>query len=512
MIFQRSRGGRGAPTHVNYGPRTEEAAHIRLATNCEAPPQGLALREAPLLWSNRMTTKNLRSAKLARGSNVAGASIEVVYVSPGLLKPPDRRVRKRTRQQLRRLARSIFEFGFLNPIIVDSKMQIIAGIGRWEAAQMLELTSIPIIRVEHLTDAQLRLFAIADNKLPEGVQWVGTELLIELQEIELLEPSIDLSSSGLEIAQIDTLYGRDRTGELSEYDEPPQLVPGAAVNRLGDLWTLGRHVFACGDARDRELLSRMLGDRQARIMLSDPPWNLKIKGVVSGQGKVKHEDFAMAAGEMKRPEFVTFLSDFIQAGQDHLVDGALLFIFMDWRNLDALSEAAAASDLVQKNLLVWCKDNAGLGSLYRSRHELIGLYKHGDTPHTNNIELGRHGRNRSNVLFYPGVNTFSKDRKKALATHPTCKPISLLADLILDTSAPGELVLDPFGGSGSTLIAAEKTDRAACLIELDPVYSDAIIRRFAEVTGEEAVHAKSGRTFAEVARERSAELEEARHG
>lgn len=256
----------------------------------------------------------------------------------------------------------------------------------------------------------------------------------------------------------------------------------------------------------------MFGERQARIMLSDPPWNLKIKGVVSGQGKIKHEDFAMAAGEMKRPEFVAFLSDFIQAGQNHLVDGALLFIFMDWRNLDALSEAAAASDLVQKNLLVWCKDNAGLGSLYRSRHELIGLYKHGDEPHTNNIELGRHGRNRSNVLFYPGVNTFSKDRKKALESHPTCKPISLLADLILDTSAPGELVLDPFGGSGSTLVAAEKTDRAACLVELDPVYSDVIIRRFVEVTGTEAVHAETGKTFAEISRERSAELEEACHG
>lgn len=242
-------------------------------------------------------------------------------------------------------------------------------------------------------------------------------------------------------------------------------------------------------------------------MLTDPPWNLKIEGVVSGQGKVKHQDFVMGAGEMSKSTFVAFLTHFIQAGQHHLLDGALLFIFMDWRNLHALDAAAESSGLQQKNLLVWCKDNAGLGSLYRSRHELVGLYKHGKAPHTNNILMGRHGRNRSNVIFAPGANTFTKDRQKALESHPTSKPPGLLADFILDTTAPEDLVLDQFGGSGSTLIAAEKTDRDACLVELDPIYADVIIRRFERVTGQQAIHVETGKTFADIALERAPDPE-----
>jgi DNA modification methylase len=415
-----------------------------------------------------MNAKHLESTSLTRGSNVAGVQVRVDYVSPTLLKPPSRQVRRRTGNQVKRIARSMNDFGCLVPIIVDAQMRIVSGVGRWEAAILLKLTSIPIIRVEHLTEGQLRLFAIADNKLPEGVQWVEDELRIELAEIELLEPELDLTSSGFAIAEIDTMYGYSRTAELSEYDEPVEVEEGEPVIQVGDRWKLGRHDLGCGDARDRELLRQLLGEREARIMLCDPPWNLKIKGVVSGQGKIKHDDFVMAAGEMSRPTFVAFLTHFIQAAQSHLIDGALMYIFMDWRNLDALHAAATGSGLVQKNLLVWCKSAPSLGSLYRSQHELIGLYKHGDAPHINNIQLGRHGRNRSNVLFCPGVNTFGKGRQKALETHPTCKPISLLADIILDTTEPGDLVLDPFGGSGSTRISAEKTGRAACLIELDP--------------------------------------------
>ncbi len=451
-----------------------------------------------------MNTKPLQSTILSRGSNVAAVEIRVERVSPSLLKPPARELRKRTREHVKRVARSINDFGFLVPVIVDLEMRIIAGVSRWKAAQLLELSSIPIIRVEHLSEAQLRLFSIADNKLPEGVEWIQGALLLEYNEIELLEPDLDLSSSGFAIAEIDTMYGHSRTTELSEFDEPVEVEEGEPINQVGDRWKLGKHDLGCGDARDCELLQQMMGNREARIMLSDPPWNLKIKGVVSGQGKVKHDDFIMAAGEMSRPTFVAFLTDFIQAAQSHLVDGALAYIFMDWRNLDALHAAATVSGLVQKNLLVWCKSAPSLGSLYRSQHELIGLYKHGDAPHTNNIQLGRHGRNRSNVLFYPGVNTFGKGRQKALETHPTCKPISLLADIILDTTAPGDLVLDPFGGSGSTLIAAEKTGRTACLIELDPKYADAIVRRFEQVTGETAIHVESGKTFADVALERPA--------
>jgi len=462
-----------------------------------------------------MGTKFKTSTTLSRGSNFGGVQLRVDYVSPELLKPPSRQVRKRTRAQTQRIARSMNDFGCMVPLIVDNEMRIVAGVGRWEAAKLLGLTTLPIIRVEHLTEAQLRLFAIADNKLPEGVRWVKDELLLEFSELEILEPEIDLTSSGFQIAEIDTLYGQQRHTEVCGLDEPEDLAEGEPTNRVGDAWALGkngRHRLGCGDARDGAFISNLVGGRQARILLCDPPWNLKIEGVVSGNGKVKHGDFVMAAGEMSKEEFTAFLGHFLRVAQEYLVDGALLYVFMDWRNLDALTAASIGCGLEQKNLLVWCKDNAGQGAMYRSRHELVGLYKYGKAPHLNNIAMGRHGRNRSNVLFYPGVNSFSSGREEALESHPTCKPASMLADIILDTSAPGDLILDPFGGSGSTMVAADVTNRTSCLVELDPRYADAIIRRMEKHTGESAVHLGTGRTFAEMAAERAAQQGEATDG
>lgn len=223
---------------------------------------------------------------------------------------------------------------------------------------------------------------------------------------------------------------------------------------------------------------------------------------MSGKGKTKHLDFVMGAGEMSRAEFVTFLTEAIAAAQASLLDGALVYLFMDWRNLDVLAEAANACRLVQKNLLIWCKDNAGLGLLYRSQHELIALYKNGEAPHTNNIRMGEDGRNRTSLLFYPGANSFGKGRNAALTSHPTSKPISILADIILDVTAPGEVVLDTFGGSGSPLIAAERMERSCCMVELHPPYVDGIIRRYEALFGTDAVHIDTGQTFAEIAAER----------
>lgn len=251
----------------------------------------------------------------SRLNNKTGVVLRVENVTPSLLKPAARQLRKQTREHVKRIARSMDEFGCLVPIIVDSQMRIVAGHGRWEAAKLLEMSSVPIIRVEHLTEGQLRLFAIADNKLPEGVEWNQDELRIELAEIELLAPELDLSSSGFAIAEIDTMYGRHRTNELSEYDEPAPESESEPVNRLGDMWRLGRHVLGCGDARDVEFIARVLDGRQVRVLLSDPPWNLKIEGVVSGNGRKKHTDFVMAAGEMTKPAFTAFLTDFIGAAK-----------------------------------------------------------------------------------------------------------------------------------------------------------------------------------------------------
>jgi DNA modification methylase len=461
-----------------------------------------------------MGTNATSTSDARRGHNLAGLRVSVDYVAPETLKPAPRKLRRRSPRQLKRLVRSIEEFGFLVPVLVDEELEIVAGEGRVEAAKLIGLSAIPIIRVEHLTEAQRRLFTIADNVAPQGVEWEQGALTLELRELQLLEPTLDLTSSGLSIVEIDTMFGRARTQDLADADDALPQVESEPVSRVGDRWRLGRHILGCGDARDAAFVASLLEGQQARLFLTDSPWNLKIEGVVSGKGKTKHVDFVMGAGEMTRAEFIVFLAASIEAAQSILVDGALVYMFMDWRNLDALAEAAIVRGLVQKNLLIWCKDNAGLGQLYRSQHELIALYKHGEAAHINNVRMGQDGRNRSNLMFYPGANSFGKGRDEALASHPTSKPVSILADIILDVTAPGEIVIDTFGGSGSTLIAAERMDRTCCMAELHPPYVDGIIRRFEALFGTAAVHVDTGQTFAQVTAERlacSAILPEAGH-
>ena len=441
-------------------------------------------------------------------TNFAGVAVEVEYVALERLLPASRSLRKRSPRQLQRLARSIDDFGFFVPVLVDETFRIIAGNGRVEAAKMLGIAEVPVIRVEHLTEGQRRLFAIADNVTPQGVEWQPGELVLELKEIQLLEPNLALTSSALSLVQIDTMFGRARTEELAEQDDQLAKPEIEVVSVVGDRWRLGRHVLGCGDARDAAFIAGLLDGRPARLLLTDSPWNLKIEGVVSGKGKHKHLDFVMAAGEMSDEEFVVFLREALGAAQEVLLDGALLYLFIDWRSLEALGAAAAAQDLVQKNLLVWCKDNAGLGSLYRSQHELIALYKHGTAPHLNNLRMGEDGRNRTNVLHYPGANSFVAGRSEALKMHPTSKPVAILADILLDVTAPNDVVLDTFGGSGSTLIAAERTDRACCMVELHPPYVDGIIRRFETLTNTAAVNLESGLTFVETATQRRSSSEE----
>ena len=456
--------------------------------------------------SKRARVAGLRP-KLDRLTNFAGIRVQVEYLPTDQLRPADNVTRRHTRVQLRKLAQGIAEHGFIVPVTVYGANIIASGHARWEAAKLAGLSEIPTIRLEHLTDEQARLFAIADNKLTEGGTWDLDALRIEFAAIQVTAPTIELDSSGFTIGERDVLVGRHRVADLADLDDLPEAARDAPVSRLGDIWVLGRHRVVCGDATDPDVITAVVDGKLVRAVVSDPPFNVKIAGNVSGLGKAKHPEFAMASGEMTKSEFVEFLRRSIATTQPHLIDGALLFLFQDWRHIADLVAAAEACDLDQLNLLIWAKTNAGMGTFYRSAHELIGLFKHGNGKHTNNVELGRYGRNRTNVLNYPGVNTFTKGRAQALALHPTVKPVALLADLILDASGPGEIILDPFGGSGSTLIAAEKTDRTAYLVELSPVYVDVIVKRFQEATGMPAVHAVSGRTFAELRDELAATLE-----
>ena len=431
--------------------------------------------------------------------------LQIEYPPLADLSLPPRSVRSHTQRQIKALAKSLRDFGAIIPAVVDRSGVIVAGAAIIEAARRIGMPDFPVVRITHLDDHELRLFRIAHSKLAEGGSWDTEALRLEFADITMERPVLDLGSSGFQIAERDIIYGRHRATEMADLDDHVSPGEGPPVSQLGDVFRLGRHIVVCGSATSADVVARALDGRTVRLFASDLPYNVKIAGNVSGLGKKKHGEFQQASGEMDRAEFTAFLADAIATAQPHLIDGALLYLFMDWRHLAELMEAAEGCSLAQLNLLVWAKTNAGMGSFYRSAHELIGVFKHGDEPHLNNVELGRFGRNRTNVIHMPGVNTFGKGRSKALELHPTVKPVGLIADLILDASAPGDLILDPFAGSGTTLIAAEKTDRIAALVELDPVYIDVICRRFEAFNGEVAIHIDSGMTFAELKQSRREE-------
>jgi DNA modification methylase len=272
------------------------------------------------------------------------------------------------------------------------------------------------------------------------------------------------------------------------------------VSRLGDLWQLGVHRILCGNACKREDLERLMDGGEADMIFTDPPYNVPVNGHVGGRGRIQHREFVMGSGEMTSEAFTSFLASALGNAIAVSGQGALHYVCMDWRHLAELDAAARPLYAEQKNLIVWNKTNAGQGSLYRSQHELIALYKVGTASHRNNVALGRFGRNRSNVWTYPGVNTFKGDELKL---HPTVKPVALVADAIKDVTARGGVVLDPFSGSGSTLMAAEKTGRRGRALELDPVYVDVAIRRWQAASGRDAVHVETGTTFPEMLLERA---------
>lgn len=411
--------------------------------------------------------------------------------------PYPNNAKEHPQRQIRQIARSIQQFGFINPVIIDDKREVVAGHGRLEAAKLLKLKKIPVIRVEHLTKAEIRAYRLADNQLTLNSGYDDVLLKVELQELSDLDLSFDLDITGFEPGELDViLHG----GEEQE-DDPADEVPEADENtppitQEGDIWLLGKHRLICGDATHPEVYEQLMEGTQARAVITDPPYNVPIDGHVCGNGRVKHEEFAMASGEMSEAEFTDFLEKVIQQLVAHSKDGSLHYIFMDWRHFFELETASRRHFSELKNVCVWNKSNGGMGSFYRSKHELVGIYKNGRKPHINNVELGRFGRNRTNVWDYAGANGFGQ-AKDDLKLHPTVKPVAMLADAIQDCTKQRQLVLDPFAGSGSALMACEKTQRTARCIELSPRYCDTIIRRWQAYTGNEASHATDGETFAE---------------
>jgi DNA modification methylase len=428
--------------------------------------------------------------------------LEIEMKSVAALKPYARNPRRHSAKQIGQIADSIREFGFTNPVLIDADGGVIAGHGRIEAAKALGIAYVPTIRLDHMTDAQKRAYIIADNRLAENAGWDRELLTLELQYLDSLDLDFDLTITGFETVDLDLLVQGDSKVDAAADEIPEPLPP---VSQIGDLWLLGKHRLLCADAMAQASYANLLGDDKAQMVFIDPPYNVRIDGHVCGSGSIKHREFDMAAGEMSEVEFTSFLTKVFEALARHSLDGSIHYVCMDWRHLFELTAAGRAVYSETKNLCVWNKDNGGMGSLYRSKHELVFVFKSGGGAHINNIELGRHGRNRTNVWDYAGVNSFGQDRLDELAMHPTVKPVAMVADALLDCSLRDGIVLDCFGGSGTTLIAAEKTGRRGRLIELDRAYVDVTIRRFEKLTGKEAIHAESKLTFKELRNRRGNE-------
>ena len=429
--------------------------------------------------------------------------LEVKWIALGEFTPNPHNARTHSKKQIGQIANSIRQFGWTNPVLVDEFKVGIAGHGRAEAARHLGLPKIPVIVLSGLSETQKRALALADNKIAANAGWDRPKLAAELGRLVDLpkELDFDIGITGFEPAEIDSLFGDLSDHEADPADESPGLGQ-QAFTVPGDLWVLADHRLLCGDAKREADLAALMNAKPAAMVFTDPPYNVRISSI-QGRGKTKHREFTEASGEMSPEAFTRFLVESLSLAAAHSKEGAIHFVCMDWRHIGEMTAAGKQVYGDPRNLIVWAKNNAGQGSFYRSQHELIFVFKNGDAPHTNNIELGRYGRNRSNVWNYPGVNTFRTGRLDDLGAHPTVKPVALVADAMRDCSRRGDIILDPFMGSGTTILAAERVGRLGYGIEIDPLYVDAAIQRWQNFTRRDAILEATGQTFDEIAAERA---------
>lgn len=479
---------------------------MSLATEERFLQTTIVLVSAPLIVSNALqgnVAMNKSRSLIPIGTNSLRLQIEEMPIDQLQLNARSPRVY--SDKQIVMLSRNIAMFGFVLPCLIDERNRLLVGHAWIAAAQRLGMKTIPVIRVTHLADIEQRAFILGHAKLAELGTWDESFVRSELQFLTELKIDFDFLAIGFETAEVDIIL-EDTIDETD--DDATSLGPQKrAVARTGDLWQMDRNRIYCGDALAADSFEILLGGERAGLVLTDPPFNVRIRGHAGGAGEVQHREFPMASGEMTPDQFTSFLRNAMTYLAACSRDGSLHYVFMDWRHCLEILTAGNATYSELKNICVWRKGNAGMGSLYRSQHELVFVFKYGTAPHINNINLGVHGRNRSNVWDYAGINSFGKHRDELLGMHPTVKPVALIADIIKDASARGDLVLDSFGGVGGTLLAASKTGRRAALIEIDPLYVDTAIRRWQALTGKDAVCTHSGETFAE--RERTVTTDDA---
>jgi ParB-like chromosome segregation protein Spo0J len=375
-------------------------------------------------------------------------SLTIEMIDIAALRPYPGNARRHSRAQIKQIAKSIETFGFTNPVLIGDDLGILAGHGRVAAAKLIGMKAVPTVRLSDLSPAERKAYVLADNKLALNAGWDREVLAIELQG--LIDLGFDLETTGFTVGEIEVVLEAAAEGALhdasegSEDDIPP--VRESAVSRAGDVWRAGRHRLICGDARERVTYETLLGKERVDLIFTDPPRNVPIDGDICGSGQMRHRDFAMGAGEMTSAEFTIFLERTLASAAERCRDGAIAFVCMDWRHAEELLAAGKTVFAELKNLCVWNKANAGTGTFYRSKHELIFVFKKGTAPHVNSCGLGETGCPRSDVWDYPGVSSIGPSRIEELATHPAVKPTRLVADAIKDCSRRGDLVLDPSAG------------------------------------------------------------------
>lgn len=453
--------------------------------------------------------KPRQSARPRKSPPVAQRSV-VNYLPLGSIAADSGNPRLHTREQIAAIARSIEAFGFNAPILVDKSNRVVAGHGRLEAAKLLGLGEAPAIRLEHLSPQQAKAYMLADNKLTDRSSWDDRKVAIVLKELSDIALDFEIEATGFEPPEIDLRIQslappEEANDSADDFDAPD----GPAVSRPGDLWRLGPHRLLCGSALEAQSYDALLASEKAAAVFTDPPYNVRVKGHVSGKGAKRHREFPMASGEMSEDEFCRFLVDAFTLTVAHSAEGATFYACMDWRHIREMVGTIRALACEVLNVCVWVKTNGGMGSLYRSRHELVFVFGKPDAKRVNNVQLGKHGRNRTNVWNYPGMNSFARSgRTRGLDLHPTVKPVAMVSDAILDVTERGDVVLDPFCGSGTTILAAERTGRRGYAIELDPGHVDTALLRWERMTKQAAVHA-NGKTFDEMRADRRREDNEA---
>jgi DNA modification methylase len=425
--------------------------------------------------------------------------LQVEYRSVASLIPYANNARIHTKLQLKKLKRSIQKFGWTNPLLVDRAGNVLCGHGRLEAAIALGMEEVPTICIDHLSDAEKRGYVLADNALAEKSGWSKELLASELQG--LIDLGFDVELTGFDTLDIDGFLAFGETSEPPQDDVDMSRLSADPVARLNDVFTIGRHRLVCGDARSAASYDALLAGEFAQMVFTDPPYNVPIRGNVSGLGRAEHREFLVGSGELSDNEFsLQLLRPALRLCKLYSAPGAIGFVCIDWRGVGQLADATDGVFEELKNMIVWAKTNAGMGTFYRSQHELIFAYLMSKGSHINNFGLGGGGRHRSNLWTYAGANTFRRGRMDDLNSHPTVKPKKLVADAILDCSKRDGIILDCFAGSGTTLVSAEMTGRRGYGIELDPIYCDLILHRVQDATGKKA--RLDGVPFDEVADQR----------